>query len=188
MQPKTKSLVMTALMAAVLCILAPISIPVTNVPISMATFVVYLCGLILGWKYGTLSVLIYLLLGMVGLPVFAGYKSSIAVLAGPTGGYLIGYLAIAVCCGISVKWGKGKRVIMVAGMFLGTAVCYTIGTIWLAMQLHLSAKAALMAGVIPFIPGDLIKMALCVIAAPAIRQQLQNAHLDPIGLLNAKEK
>lgn len=100
---KNKKMVYCALMAAVLCVISPLSIPVGAVPISLATLGVMLAGALLGAQLGTLSVLIYLVLGWVGLPVFAGYSSGFTCLFGPTGGYMIGYLFLAFLTGFLYK-------------------------------------------------------------------------------------
>ena len=94
---RTRTITMTALMAAVLCIAGPLAlaIPFSPVPISLATMAVCFSACILGWKSGTLSVLIYLLIGLCGLPVFSGFSGGVAKLAGPTGGYLVGYLFLS---------------------------------------------------------------------------------------------
>ena len=92
---KTYALTATALMTAVTCILAPLSVPIGPVPISLTNFVIFLSLYLLNWKKGTLSLLIYLLLGLAGLPVFSGFAGGIAKLAGPTGGYIIGFIPMA---------------------------------------------------------------------------------------------
>lgn len=102
MKPTTNrvySLCVTALFAAILAVLSPLSIPLpfTPVPLSLGTFAVYLAAAAGGVRWGTLSVAVYLLLGAVGIPVFAGYSGGLQVLVGPTGGYLIGYLPLAFC-------------------------------------------------------------------------------------------
>lgn len=165
---------MTALMAAVLCILAPlaIGIPFSTVPISGATFAVYLCAGLLGTKLGVLSVLIYILLGFIGIPVFAGWSSGPGVVFGPAGGYVIGYLVIAAFVGIFVEKYGNKLRTMVLGMALGTIGCYTIGTIWMGLQLQLDIKAALLAGVIPFIPGDIVKIVMASAILIPVRKQV----------------
>lgn len=96
---------MVALMASIICILAPLSIPIpfSIVPISCATFAVYLSAGVLGAKLGTISVAIYILLGFVGLPVFAGWSAGAGIVIGPTGGYIFGYLLIAFFTGICVN-------------------------------------------------------------------------------------
>ena len=91
---KTYEITITALMTAVTCILAPMSIPIGPVPISFTNLAIYLSLYLLGWKKGTISYLIYLLIGLVGLPVFSGFTGGPAKLAGPTGGYIIGFIVL----------------------------------------------------------------------------------------------
>lgn len=165
-------LTFTAMMTALLCVLAPLSIPIASVPISASTFVVYLAAVLLGARYSIICICLYLLLGIIGLPVFAGWGSGIGVILGPTGGYLIGYLLIALFTGLFMRYGKEKISMIAVGMVLGTVACYALGTVWLAYQLSLDAKAAIMAGVIPFIPGDLLKIILCLVIAIPIKKQL----------------
>ena len=93
---KTYSLVVTALMAAVTCILAPLSIPIGPVPISLTNFAIYLSLYVLDWEKGTISYLVYLLIGFAGVPVFSGFTGGVAKLAGPTGGYIIGFIPMAI--------------------------------------------------------------------------------------------
>lgn len=164
-------------MTAVICILAPISIPIGVVPVSLTTFAIFLTVSILGWKMGTLSYLIYLLAGIVGLPVFSGFSGGIGKLAGPTGGYLIGFIFMAIVSGIMIEKSHGKIYFCVGAMMIGSVITDVFGTVWLAYQLHLSFGAALSAGVIPFVPGDLIKIAAAAIIAPVIKKQLIKAHV-----------
>lgn len=174
----TYQLTLTAVMAAVICVLGPISIaiPVSPVPISLASMAVYLAVTVLGMKLGTLSCLIYLLLGLVGIPVFAGGSAGAAKLFGPTGGYLIGYLFLALIAGAFVgrfAENKWKNIAFAAlGMILGTIVLYALGTAWLAYSAGMDFQAALWAGVIPFIPGDLVKMVIAVLLGSAVRGRL----------------
>lgn len=177
----TYQLTLTAVMAAVICVLGPISmaIPVSPVPISLASMAVYLAVTVLGMKLGTLSCLIYLLLGLVGLPVFSGGSAGAAKLFGPTGGYLVGYLFLALIAGAFVgryTENKWKSIAFAAlGMVLGTMVVYALGTAWLAYSAGMDFQAALWAGVIPFIPGDLVKMVIAVLLGSAVRGRLLRA-------------
>ena len=98
----TRRMVFCALFAAVIAVFAQIQIPMAPVPVSLATFGVMMCGLLLGWKWGAVTVTVYILLGVVGVPVFAGFKGGAAVLMGPTGGYILGYLPYAVLAGLPV--------------------------------------------------------------------------------------
>ena len=97
----TYAITVTALMTAVTCILAPLSIPIGPVPISLTNLAIYISLYLLGWKRGTISYLIYLLIGLVGIPVFSGFTGGPAKLAGPTGGYIIGFIAMAIIAGRS---------------------------------------------------------------------------------------
>ena len=132
---------------------------------------------ILGTKKGTISYLIYLLIGLVGIPVFSGFTSGPGKLFGPTGGYLIGFIPLALIAGYFINHFHNKKALRFLGMILGTAVCYALGTTWLAIQAHMGFQAALMAGVVPFLPGDFIKMILALLIAPQIRKQLDAAGL-----------
>lgn len=171
------------LMTAVTCVLAPFSVPIGPVPISLTSFAIYLSLYVLGMKEGTLSYLIYLLMGLIGLPVFSGFTSGPQKLLGPTGGYLIGFIPMVILSGLVIDHAnetKGKvrsQVICFAGMIFGTIICYILGTAWLAYQANMDWKAALFAGVIPFIPGDLAKMAIAALAGSKIRRQLIQAGL-----------
>ncbi|MBQ9037330.1 MAG: biotin transporter BioY, partial [Erysipelotrichaceae bacterium] len=151
--------------------LSPISVPLSSlVPISLATLTVMLAGVLLGSKEGTLSVIIYLLLGMVGLPVFAGYSSGPTVLFGVTGGFLFGYIPLAFISGQATEKNDNKS--MILGMLIGNVVLYVIGTIWFMIYLKASLGKALAACVIPFLPGDIIKMIIVCLIAPRIKPLL----------------
>lgn len=174
-----KTIALIGLMAAVTCIMGPLSIPLpfSPVPISLTNLAIYLTIYVLGMKKGTLSYIIYLLLGFAGLPVFSGFTSGPAKLLGPTGGYLIGFIFLAIICGIFIEKWPTKRLLCFIGMVIGTAVCYLFGTVWLAYQAGMSFYAALAAGVIPFIPGDLVKIVIAMILGTEIRKRLKKADL-----------
>lgn len=174
-----KSLTLIALMAAVICILGPltITIPISPVPIAFANLAIYFTVMLLGWKKGTISCLIYLLIGLVGVPVFSAFSGGPAKFFGPTGGYLIGYIFLALIGGYYVEKFTGKLAMYFVGMVLGTIVLYAFGTAWLAFQTGMTFGAALMAGVIPYIPGDLAKIILAVLVGNEVRKRLVAANL-----------
>lgn len=174
---KTKNIALIGLMAAVLCILGPLAlpIPVSPVPISMGSFAVYLTAYILGLKKGTVSLCIYLLLGLVGLPVFTGFSGGIGKVLGPTGGYLVGYIFMTLICGFFVDRWKTNYGLIFLGMILGTLALYLFGTLWLAKLANMSFIAALGVGVIPFIPGDLAKIVITMLVAAPVRKCLWKA-------------
>lgn len=169
----TITLVLIGVMAAVTCVLGPLSIPlpVSPVPISLTNFAVYLAVYVLGMQKGTLSYIIYLLIGFIGMPVFSAFSSGPAKLFGPTGGYLIGFIFMALITGYFVDRWTSHKIICMAGMILGTIVCYLFGTLWLAYQANMGLGAALAAGVIPFIPGDLAKIIIAMIIGPQLRKR-----------------
>lgn len=167
---RTKQMVLIALMTAVTCVLGPLSIPLpfSPVPISLTNFAIFLAIFVLGMKNGTISFIIYLLLGAVGVPVFSSFRGGLQVLAGPTGGYLIGFIFLALIMGFALDHFDRKLVPTIIGMIIGMVVCYTFGTVWLAKLLSLSFKEGLMMGVIPYLPGDAAKIIIAAIVGPKL--------------------
>lgn len=167
---RTKQMVLIALMTAVTCVLGPLSIPLpfSPVPISLTNFVIFLAIFVLGMKSGTISFIIYLLLGAVGVPVFSSFRGGFQVLAGPTGGYLIGFIFLALIMGFALDHFDRKLVPTIIGMIIGMAVCYAFGTVWLAKLLSLSFKEGLMMGVIPYLAGDAAKIIIAAIVGPKL--------------------
>ncbi|MEQ2576308.1 biotin transporter BioY [Mediterraneibacter faecis] len=167
---RTKQMVLIALMTAVTCVLGPLSIPLpfSPVPISLTNFAIFLAIFVLGMKNGTISFIIYLLLGAVGVPVFSSFRGGFQVLAGPTGGYLIGFIFLALIMGFALDHFDRKLVPTIIGMIIGMAVCYAFGTVWLAKLLSLSFKEGLMMGVIPYLPGDAAKIIIAAIVGPKL--------------------
>ncbi len=167
---KTIQMAEIALMSAVLCVISPFTIPVpmSPVPLSLALFGVYLAAVLLGAKRGAICVLIYLLLGLVGLPVFSGFSGGIGVLAGPTGGYIIGYVLCALVIGLLVEQGMHT----IFTMTLGTLVCYCFGTIWflIIMKGTYTLIQALLVCVVPYLIFDLIKILAAAAVAVPIRK------------------
>lgn len=175
----TKTLVMIGMMTALTCVLGPFSVPLpfSPVPLSLTSLVVYFSVYVLGMRGGTLSCIIYALLGLAGMPVFSGFTGGPGKLFGPTGGYIIGFIFMALICGVFIDKWPDKWYLCFGGMLLGTVACYIFGSSWLAYQNNLTFFAALMAGVIPFIPGDLIKMILALLLGTALRKALIRAQL-----------
>lgn len=163
----------TALMTAVICILAPLSIPIGPVPISLTNLAIYFTMYILDTKRGTIAYLIYLLLGLAGLPIFSNFTGGPQKLFGPTGGYLIGFIPMALITGLVVDRFYKKRILCIIVMEASTWICYLFGSAWLMVSMKITFKAALMAGVIPFIIEDFIKMVLAGIFGPALRDRLR---------------
>ena len=163
----TKRMALIGVMTAVTCVLGPLSIP-----LPFTNLAIYLAAYVLGMKACTISYLVYMLLGMVGLPVFSGFSAGVGKLAGPTGGYLIGFIFMALIVGFFVEHFPGKIGYHVLGMVLGLAVCYVFGTVWLAKQLSISFVAGLGVGVIPYLPGDAVKIIFAALIGPKLRREI----------------
>lgn len=153
-------LVWIALMAALTAVGAMISIPVvpfSPVPISLQTLFVLLAGLILGPRGGALAMLLYLAAGCLGLPVFTGGKSGLAAFLGPTGGFLFAFAPAAFLCGLAKRDPVRPLWIILLFCAAATALSLAVGTLQLAFLLQISLGKALAVGVVPFLPGGVIK-------------------------------
>ncbi len=161
MKLKTKDLALVGLFAALMAVCAWISIPVGPVPVTLQTFAVFLAAALLGSKRGTLAVLVYILLGVVGLPVFARFSTLNPV----TFGYVLGFLPLGMLTAAAEKLFPKKAFALPLGMVLGLLVCYLIGTVWFYYVMHFrgteySIGKILSVCVTPFIFPDLVKLGL----------------------------
>lgn len=148
----------SALFAAFIGICSQIQIPLPVIPINLALFAVNLAGVLLGAKYGTLSVGVYVLMGLVGVPVFNNFTGGAGILFGKTGGYIIGYIFAALIAGLFAGRFKESPVKLFLVLTLSTLACYAFGTAWFMIINHSPLWATLGACVFPFIPGDIVKM------------------------------
>ncbi len=175
---RLKSMVFVALMAAFLCIFSPISIPLPLVPITLQTFGVFLVSALLGWKRGTVAVLIYLLLGLIGLPVFSGWTGGFSSFATPSSGYIIGFLFTALLTGFLIDRFSRQFWMYPVAMAAGLAVCYLFGTIWFLVYMNVwmstpySFWEAVLICVLPFLVGDAVKIAAATALSYPLRKQL----------------
>ena len=164
---KTYDIVYIAVFAVIMAICSWISIPAA-VPFTLQTFGVFIAVGVLGGKRGSLSVLVFILLGAIGIPVFANFSGGIGVLAGPTGGYIIGFLFSALLMWTMEKLPGKKSVMQIVSMIAGLIVCYAFGTVWFVivygrMNGPIGFTAALASCVVPFIIPDIIKIALAYV-------------------------
>lgn len=173
----TRQLTLIGLIAAVTCILGPLSLPIGIVPISLTNLAIYFAVYALGGKRGTLSYIVYLFIGLVGLPVFSGFSGGFPKLFGPTGGYLIGFIFMSLISGIFIDKFSSKIYMCFLGMVLGTIVTYIFGSAWLAYEAHIGFNKALAVGVLPFIPGDIVKIVIASLIGPQIRNRLISSGL-----------
>ena len=157
----TRDVALVGLFAALTVICSWISIPAGPVPVTLQTFAVFLAAALLGSRRGTLSVAVYILLGIVGLPVFSGFKT----LNPLTFGYVLGFLPLGMLTAMADRLFKGKKLALPLGMGTGLLVCYLIGTVWFYYVMHFRGTEygfgrILSLCVVPFIIPDLIKLGL----------------------------
>ncbi len=167
-----KRMVYAALMAALTAAGAFIAIPVGPVPIVLQNLFIMLAGLLLGGRWGLISVAVYLLAGAVGLPVFAGGTGGVGKFVGPTGGYLLGFAAAAYLIGIISEKGRGRVAVDVMAMVAGTLIIYAFGVSWLKVVTGMSFTKAFAVGMLPFLIGDALKMAAAIPIARALRPMM----------------
>lgn len=167
----TQSLVLAALMTALTVVCAQIHIPLPPVPVSLSLFAVCLCGAIMGARWGAFSMAAYVLLGVIGLPVFAGFHGGPSALFGPTGGFILGYIPCAYISGSLCK-GQSRIRYLALSMFAATLVCYVPGLLWLKLVSGVTWQAAFTTGMLPFLPGDCLKALLAAMLAKRLRSAL----------------
>ena len=179
-----RAAVLCGLFAAFTAVFSQISLPIGPVPISCSLIAVYLAGLFLPVKTAALSQLVYLLLGIIGVPVFAGFQSGAARLAGPTGGYLLVYPVIALILSLAMviydkklarKPLAARAAYIVSAMLVSLIVCYAAGTAWFTVFSGSSFQKALSLTVVPFIAGDIAKIVLCTVVTLSARERLKKA-------------
>lgn len=167
-----KKLILAAIFAAITSVFSIISIPVGEVPITLSLFAVFLSAMILGGKFGAISQLIYIAIGVVGIPVFANFRSGIGVLAGPTGGFIISYVVMAGVMGLLIEKTKNKsRINMALIMLLGLLICYALGTAHFMIVMSTSFYKALTITVLPFVFFDILKIMGATVLAFEIRKR-----------------
>ena len=154
---KIRQLCLLSLFAALICALSVFTIPIGAIPISLGSFAVYITSICLG-KKGALSVLIFLLLGAIGLPVFSGFRGGPEVLFGPTGGYLFGYLPCTLIIGAARDKWRGNPLPLLISMVIGTVILYTAGAMQYAFISGTPFFSALLYCALPFLPGDALKL------------------------------
>lgn len=170
-----REVILTSIFSALTAVLAQISfrIPFSPIPITLQILAVCLSAAILGKKCGTISQVVYVLLGAIGLPVFSGFNSGLGALLGPTGGYIISFPFAAFVIGyVMEKNVQVTKLSMFFAMFCGLIVCYAFGTLWLGFSLNLSFVKALIAGIGWYLPLDIIKIFIASFLAYEVRNAL----------------
>jgi biotin transport system substrate-specific component len=167
----TLNIVMTGMFSALLIVLSQLSIPMpTGVPVTLQTFAVAITGVILGWKFGFVSTLIYILLGVAGLPVFANFKAGLQAIAGPTGGFIYGFILMVILCGIGAK---RKNILL--GILMGIAGllgCHALGINHYAFLSNTSFwKSALLVS-IPYLIKDIVSIVLAFVIGVQVKKSI----------------
>jgi biotin transport system substrate-specific component len=172
---RTLEITMIALMTSVIVVSAWISIP-TVIPFTLQTFAVFASISILGGRDGLISVILYLFLGAVGIPVFSGFKAGIGIIMGPTGGYLIGFIFIALIYMLFEHLFVDNLIAEIASMVIGLMICYLFGTLWFTFVYggggEIGFGAAVGMCVVPFIIPDIIKMILAISIARILKKRI----------------
>ena len=173
---QTKDLAYVALCAVLMAVCSWINIP-SAIPFTLQTFAIFCTLGLIGGKRGTAAIVVYLLLGALGLPVFAGFSGGVGILLGITGGYMLGFIFMGLVYWLGERIGKGKRLVAIGSMVLGLLLCYAFGTAWfMFVYARQSGPVALGTAlawcVIPFIIPDLVKMALAILLSHKLRKVL----------------
>ncbi len=169
---KIRNMTATAVFTAVLCVVAPFTIPIGPIPLTLATLIIYLVASALDWRLATLSVVVYIAIGAVGLPVFSKMQGGIQVLVGPTGGFLAGYIACALIAGLIISRHPTNKWLYPPAMLLGTIALYALGTAWFMFSMSQTLGASLLLFV-PHLIGDAFKIIIASIIGPRLRAIIQ---------------
>lgn len=174
---RLKMMIVAALFAAIIAIAAQIMINIPPVPFTLMTIAVMLTATILGAKYGTLAVTVYVLMGVIGIPVFAGMKGGLGIVLGPTGGYILAIVPAAFLVGVYLeKFGHTKVQAIVANI-IAVFIILILGSIWLKVVADLPWVGAFKGGILPFILPDLAKAVVAALIGIIIRNRLVSAKL-----------
>ena len=166
---KVKKISFIAVTCALLCILSPITIPLGSVSLSLSTLVLGTAALVIGFRTSAVVLLLYVLLGCIGLPVFSGFSSGFVHLLGPTGGFIIGYFPfISVICGLKKSVGT-NTICDTISLICGTLVLYLFGCIWFMFNTNCDLPTALYTVVLPYIPVDTVKIIISILSVDRIR-------------------
>jgi len=171
---RVRSMVLASLLASLTAASSIVAIPIGPVPITLQSLFVLASGGILGPGWGALSMCLYLLMGMAGLPVFAGGTSGIGRILGPSGGYLLGFVLSAGLVGLMTRRAGGRFPLVLATL-AGLALIYALGSVWLSIIGRIPMDRALLLGVVPFLPGDLLKAFAAAFLIGRWRARVQTA-------------
>ncbi len=169
---KAQKAALTGILAATICLLAPFSFPIGAIPVSLATLAIYIISGTVKTKISVSAVIIYILLGAIGLPVFSAFQGGFQTITGLTGGYILGYIPCALIIGMLSEKYESKKWVYPLSMILGTVACYLTGTLWYMFQADCSFATAMTVCVIPFIIADIIKISAACTLCITLRKRL----------------
>ena len=169
---KAYPIVLVGVFVAIISICAWISIPMVPIPITLQILGVFITASILGAKLGTVSIIIYILLGAVGLPVFSNFTGGFGILLSPTGGFIIGFIFTALTIGIITSF-KNSILTNTLAMLLGLLLCYLFGTVWYCIYANVDFITAVLICIVPFLIGDAVKIATASILVTKLKKHIK---------------
>jgi len=174
---KLHMMIVTALFAAIIGVLAQITIPLPLVPITGQTLAIGLAATILGSRYGTISSLLYIVMGAIGIPVFAQMSGGLGVVFGPTGGFIVGFIPAAFIIGYYLEKTSFTIIQAIIANIIGMIVTLIFGTMWLKLSAELSWTAAFISGFAPFVVVGIIKAVFAGWIGVLVRKRLVSANI-----------
>jgi biotin transport system substrate-specific component len=172
----TKTIILVGMFTSIIAVLSQIAIPLpSGVPVTLQTFGVALCGFVLGWKLGIASTIIYILVGAMGTPVFHNFTGGLGILVGKTGGFIFGFVFLALFCGISMKIKFKYARIVIA--LVGVVICHFLGIVQFSLIMDLSFIQSAILVSIPFLLKDIISIAIGYFIAIAVRSRIIAANI-----------
>lgn len=181
----TKNLVFIGLFTAITAVLSQVAIPLpTGVPITLQTFAVALAGYYLGWAKGAVSMVVYILLGAVGAPVFSNWKGGYEVLVGPTGGFIFGFVIFALLCGLGSSKRFSKNKLLVKGIAVGLGIAgllidHVCGALWYAHTASVGAGKSFLVVSLPYLVKDIISVTAAYLVSEELIRRLAGVGSKP---------
>lgn len=166
-----KKITQVAIFAGIMCIISPITIPIGIIPITLSTFAIYLIGGLTKKYIGISSTIIYIFIGIIGIPVFSNYTGGIGAILSVTGGYIVGYIPCILIVSTITSINKKKIILYPVSMLIGTLVCYITGSLWFMFQTKNTLQETIIITIIPFIIFDLLKIVFASICCYIINNK-----------------
>lgn len=168
---KIKYITTISIFASIICIISPISINIGIIPLSFSLFSIYIIGALSKKWMSLIATMVYIFIGIIGLPVFSNFNGGIGIILGPTGGYIISYIPCVIIVSLITNINKNKIILYPIGMIIGTIIVYLFGSLWFMFQTDNNFYQSLIITVVPFIIFDLIKIILASICSYMINNK-----------------